>query len=104
MKIFTEGKYILVNKEPINCMDLMKWGEWMEKRDRIIKQEYVGKIFISTVFLGIDHAFGVGKKPILFETMIFKDQKNQDYQTRCATYDEALKMHKKAVKLVKKRG
>jgi hypothetical protein len=71
---------------------------------RIVKQEYVDKKFISTVFLGIDHSFN---KNILhvFETMVFDESGDKPrmeiYCTRYATWKEAEKGHKKAVKWVK---
>lgn len=52
---------------------------------------------VSTVFLGLDHSFGFGDRPVLFETMIF-DTKNGDfdnYQWRYCTEDEALAGHAK---------
>jgi len=70
-----------------------------------IKQEYVyrywffGKVFVSTIFLGIDHNFG-GGKPLVFETMIFGG-KHDLYQERYSTYEEAIEGHKRAVLLAK---
>jgi hypothetical protein len=61
--------------------------------DRIIDKTKIGKNEVSTVFLGINHNFSMRGRPILFETMIFPDC---EYVTRCASYDEALEMHKKA--------
>lgn len=88
--------YNLINKLPVPVEDIVDWD--VELKDRIIKQETIQDIFISTVFLGIDHAvFG---KPILFETMIFGGELNE-YQTRCCTYDEAEEMHQDAVEKVK---
>lgn len=49
------------------------------------------EVFISTVFLGLDHSFGTGK-PILFETMIFGG-KNDGWQDRYHTYREACEGH-----------
>lgn len=37
-----------------------------------VAQDDVGELWVSTVWLGIDHAFGDGP-PIIFETMIFRD-------------------------------
>ena len=95
----TEGKYILTRHIPIPCDDLMVWANWFETAKRHVASDHIGKVYISTVFLGIDHSFGIGE-PLLFETMIFGG-KHHDYQTRCSTWEEAEKMHKKALKLVK---
>lgn len=90
--------WILVDKE-IKPVDLMTWARWYETADRHVGNDRFGDVHVSTVFLGIDHSFG-GKKPLLFETMIFGG-KHDECQTRCSTYEQAEKMHKKAVRLVK---
>lgn len=55
---------------------LLQWADLYEGREnkkRILRQERLlwDKVFLSTVFLGIDHGFGLSSKPILFETMVF---------------------------------
>jgi hypothetical protein len=59
-------------------------------------------MIVSTVFIGLDHNFGGGAAPMLFETMIF-DGGEDDYQTRCATWDEAEQMHAEAVRIAEAR-
>lgn len=50
----------------------------------------VGAVFISTVFLGIDHSHGRPGGPILFETMVFGGGVALDRtQVRYHTIDEA---------------
>ena len=95
-------RYILVNKKPKLCPDLMEWSNWYEKGNdnRRVAHTALGKTNVSTVFLGLDHSFG-GGKPLLFETMIFGG-KHDEYQERCSTWEEAEEMHKRAVKLAKK--
>lgn len=85
-------KYILKGYEAIPA-SLMEWADWFENADRTINRTNVGDVSISTVFIGMEDQ--------LFETMIFGGE-HDEYQTRCSTYIEAEKMHKKAVKLVKK--
>lgn len=66
-------KYILDSwGEPVPTDDLLTWGVWFENshNKRIVKQEYVGKYWVSTVFLGLNHRFDNGP-PILWETMVF---------------------------------
>lgn len=93
-------KYILKDKKVVECKDLMKWARWFQNIDgRRVAQDMVGKVSVSTVFLGLDHSFGEGK-PLLFETMIFGG-KHDDYQTRYSTWEEAEKGHEEALKLVK---
>jgi hypothetical protein len=57
--------------EPVGCDDVTVWGAWMHTDENIIvAQEDVGDLLVSTVFLGLDHAFG-GGAPILWETIVF---------------------------------
>jgi hypothetical protein len=58
----------------------------------------LGEVQVSTVFLGLDHNFGFGRKPLLFETMIFGGKHDQ-YQERYSTYKEAEKGHAVALEL-----
>ena len=64
-----------------------------------VASSYVGDVHVSTVFLGLDHGFGSGP-PIVFETMIFHGS-HDGYQDRCSTWEEAEKMHQKAVAIVR---
>lgn len=94
-------KYILIGKEPILEKDLLKWARKFETVDRRVARDKIGKVSVSTVFLGLDHNFD-GGKPLLFETMIFGGKHDQ-YTDRYSTWEEAEKGHKKAVELVKKK-
>lgn len=40
---------------------------------RRIAEDHFGAYWVSTVWLGLDHAFGPGN-PLIFETMVFLDQ------------------------------
>lgn len=93
-------KYILDGHVAVPEPDLMKWAAWFEKKDsRRVANITLGEARISTVFLGIDHSFGYGGRPLLFETMIFGGAYNE-YQTRCETWEEAEEMHAKAIRVV----
>lgn len=98
-------KYILDDDgNPIPCEDLYVWGYWMElkgvRRVGLNEFEINGeKISVSTVFLGINHAFG-GGEPILWETMIFGGKEDQ-YQERYSSKEEAIAGHLFAIKLAK---
>lgn len=93
------------------CENLMEFANWFKKSSEVDPVThkparhvditiFAGPITVSTVFLGMDHNFNFSGKPILFETMIFGIE-NDSYQTRCSTWEEAIEMHKKAVKYVK---
>ena len=93
------GQYILVDGEPVEEFDLIKWGRFMQSETRKVALDEVGGIKISTVFLGLDHSFG-GWVPVLWGTMIFGGKHDQ-YQERYTTKQKALEGHAKAVALVK---
>jgi hypothetical protein len=59
---------------------------------KIVAQEEIGNARVSTIFLGLDHAWGVGESPLLFETMVFPSEDMWRYHT----YQEALEGHRKA--------
>ena len=76
------------------------WSAMFESSDRIVaKTKAWFDVEVSTVFLGLDHAFGSGP-PMLFETMVFGG-KYSDEQWRYSTWDEALEGHWKAVAMVR---
>lgn len=83
------GYYILKNKRPIQ-VSFYKWAIWFDSPDRIVKQEEIDGVQISTVFIGYGH---------LFETMIFGGD-HDGYQCRCDTWQEAEAEHQKAVDLI----
>lgn len=55
------------------------------------------KYHVSTIWLGLDHAFGYGP-PLIFETMIFPNGKSEDelYQDRYSTLAQAREGHWRA--------
>lgn len=86
------GYYILEGHEPKEC-DLMTWAMWFEKADRKVAQTEKGKVYVSTVFLGLDHQFGTNGPPLLFETLVFGGGYNDDME-QYSTWDEAVEGHK----------
>lgn len=94
------GYYILNDKGEVESTTIDQWGIWMNNPNNvIIKQEYIGNAFISTVFLGISYGVVMGK-PLFYETMIFGGE-HDSYQVKYTSKEEALEGHKKAVALVK---
>lgn len=91
-------KYMLYGKTPRPVYDLVSWARAFETMDRQVASTDVTEgVRVSTVFLGMDHAFG-GGPPLLFETMIFGGPHAHD-QWRYSTWEEAEKGHAEAVKL-----
>jgi hypothetical protein len=95
--------YILDNNNRPVPAKVLESGKWMEDNPsrKIVKQEDIGNVHISTVFLGLDHAmpWDKDKTPILWETMIFGGEHDQ-YQARYTSYKDAVEGHKNALKLV----
>ncbi len=74
--------YYYKNGKPIEgegMEPLMKWSNLKDYTDYSwVKKTKVGEVKISTVWLGLDHNFdGVGP-PIIFETMIFGGDHDED--------------------------
>ena len=99
--------YILTKNKEIKVVPLLEWAEWIGKvGNKIVKQENVGKYWVSTVFLGLiglNHNFsGIGE-PLLFETMVFPRKKGEERyreldMDRYATWEDSKKGHKEMVK------
>ena len=76
-----------------------------DTHDRIVEQSFEGAQFVNTVFEGRDLNYkGIGE-PMLFKTYVY-DTVNQRpvHEFEAPNWECALKDHKKAVKLAKKRN
>jgi hypothetical protein len=68
-----------------------------------VAADEVGRYWVSTVWLGLDHGFGFGRgAPVIFETMIFVHDGGDDepYQNACERYcteAEAVEGHRRTV-------
>lgn len=91
----TPGLYKLQGKLAVPVHTVEEWGRAFAK-DRQVAVEEIGEYVISTVFLGVDLSFG-GDLPILFETMIFDPDLEDQGQWRCGTWEEAIDQHEAAV-------
>ncbi len=97
----SSGKYILDScGEPINEPDIMKWAKWFDSSDRIVKQETINGIKVSTVFLSIDHGWG-RQEPILWETMCFGGSMDNDCERCGGSREQAEAMHARMVDKVR---
>ena len=86
--------YILKGHEPVP-VELEVWAEWFETADRHVRDTARDEVRVSTVFLGLDHGFGLGP-PQLFETMVFVNGSSVDCE-RYSTWDEAEAGHQRWV-------
>lgn len=85
---------------------MMEWAEIRTDEYVRVAEDTIGKYWVSTVWLGVDHSFMPGSKPVIFETMIF-DKENggtasmDEFMWRYCTEEDALKGHQDAVTLAK---
>lgn len=89
--------YILDGHRPVLCNDVNTWSKWFSAAKRTVESTMVeSDVVVSTVFLGVDHSFGNGEPPLLFETMVFGGEENGLCE-RVDTWDNAVQMHKRIV-------
>jgi hypothetical protein len=94
--------YILDNNNKPVAKPMLEAAKWLEEGSdrRIVKQDQINDVFVSTVFLGLDHAWD-SNVPVLWETMIFGGEHDQ-YQERYTSHEDALEGHEKALTLITK--
>lgn len=82
-------------------LDLWQWAAMFEDgAARRVAEDDVGGVWVSTVWLGLDHSFGTSPRPLIFETMCFGGPLDQEPR-RYATEAEALAGHAEVVTLVR---
>lgn len=72
---------------------LFTYGGWDYK---VVAKTQIGPYLVSTVWLGLDHGFGMTEQPLIFETMVFNERTGDtdvDQMHRYATEDEAIRGH-----------
>ncbi len=105
--------YILNKDKTYSAVSMGEYIEWSIKfpDDRFIKQETLANgVYISTVFLPIDHAI-MSDVPVLFETMIFSGGNRKEGidlgetydQLRYTSYTDAVEGHIKQVEFYTKK-
>jgi hypothetical protein len=91
------GRYADREGRPIS---MREWGEKNEDfKYKVVQQDQVGKYWVSTVWLGLNHAFA--SKPMYFETMVFLGEGVATDEQDCERYEteaEAKEGHKAMVK------
>jgi hypothetical protein len=100
------AKYVLdEHGEPRVEADILAWSEWFARDERRIvrHQEWTRPdgtdVCVSTVFLGIDHNFGLPNRgPVLWETMVFVEGEGHD-QYRYSSLEDAIRGHNRVVEV-----
>jgi hypothetical protein len=98
--------YFLNEDHSVTPCDFSDWAEQFEAMShadtRHVGSDMVNENHVSTVWLGLDHQWGMGGRPLIFETMVFKGDSCEDiYMDRYSTWDEAVEGHKRAIQWVK---
>ncbi len=95
-------KYILNDQhQAVPCDDLEQWAAWFDNTaNRRVSETFICGTRISTVFLGLNHQFGEGT-PLLFETIAFSKDGEEEFCERCSTWDEAVAQHERAVDTIR---
>jgi hypothetical protein len=100
--------YYILNEQgqTVATPDVLTWARWFEQaeavKQRVVKQDHVGDVLVSTVFLALDHAFG-GGLPILWETLVFGGPFDGE-MARYVTRGEAEEGHDRMVRRVRGDG
>lgn len=89
--MMTREYWVLRDKRAVPVATIEEWAREYDENTRRVAETTIGKSWISTVFLGIDHSFG-GPRPLLFESMVFGGPL-ADEQIRYSTWDEAERGH-----------
>ena len=89
---------------PVLATSYEEYYQWRKHEIWIIGKTAVGKVRVSTVFLGVDHSLGLGGPPLWFETMIFGGRKGEfhDYCERYETISDARIGHRRAAAMVRR--
>lgn len=65
--------------EPVAVESVQEWSTWFSTGDRRhVAEDTVGDVRVSTVFLGLDHNFTGNGKPVLWESMVFGGELDQE--------------------------
>jgi hypothetical protein len=85
------------NSTPVKTESVFEWAQWFETADRRVALTELDGAEVSTVFLGLDHNYGMGP-PLLYETMVFETEGSNftlanSGPWRTSTREEALRVH-----------
>jgi hypothetical protein len=91
--------YILNDKGSPVPVGVIEWAKWFGEHKNI-RQETIGRSWISTIFLGLDYEPFRGGPPVLWETMVFGGKCNQEGDRCAGSKEQAEAMHEAMVKRV----
>lgn len=92
--------YLDEKGEPKEAKTLGEWCRGFEKAERQLERTKIGRVTVSTIFLGLNHRWGDGP-PILWETMVLGGR-FKGRMDRCAgSREQAGAMHAKICAMVR---
>ena len=94
--------YVLDGTEP-RQVGMMEWAQEFDLANRRVAETLLGRVRISTVFLGLDHSYSLEGPPLIFETLVFGGPLDGE-MLRCSTWEEAEAAHEAIVVMVKGAG
>jgi hypothetical protein len=98
----TAGMFILDGHQAIPTESMLEWHKcFKDSERRRVARTKIGKITVSTVFLGVDHGFGPRSEGLVFETMVFGYEGTKHLTTRYRTWEEAENGHNNIVEEIK---
>ena len=97
--------YYMLDKDnnPVGTNDIKLYGQWKRtpeaEAQRAVGRDEVGEYYIRTSFILIDHGFGAGGPPVLWETLITGPEGSEydQFIDRYTSHAAALRGHKKYV-------
>lgn len=94
--------YILDHKNKVKeVKSALRWSQWFQhQRGQCnVGHTTMSGFEVSTKFLGLDHSFGLGRHPLLFETCVWDTFKKTGAEIieRYSTYQKALEGHTRHV-------
>ncbi len=93
--VMDEHYYIYDDAGQPVATDVTTMARWLTDERRRLVFDKVGKMEVSTVFLGINHQWNEGP-PVLWETMVFGLRDDMDeIQLRYTSQADAIKGHKR---------
>lgn len=95
--------FILDNDKRVVPVSATRWAMWFGTADhRRVKKTELANATVSTVFLGLDHRFGSKGPPLVFETMVFNADGDEDGCWRYSSWDDAVTGHQAVVSRLKR--
>lgn len=78
MRLFGHERILNERREAVKPSDVEEWIAWMQDHDPRVADSRIGKLHISTVFLGYDPSWISHRsdEPTPFETLVFGDDES----------------------------